>query len=425
MANAQDSLYDTQVTDKQEKSKVDCKTCKKPFKCLLQHLKKSTSCRGTYTQEEMDCLHEISKEISRQKLSDTKIRYYRRNKEKIGKKNAKYYLENKEKNLEKKYEKGIGQGLIQSLHEDDFQKFQAVKEWIAMLKKEQVLVYFLKHIYEKFNDATDLKSPDFLKNTIPLRLQYSKELPPALVKLLKFLDFTPPSKERYRFGWDPDADLKQHWSYPSDWKRHGNGLVTIHEIKSRGLVTIHEMKSRFIKEMIDSWDQTDADRGPDQWLDQIDCRGCNFSFDNLLQHIESTSKCQSFYHVWEMDILHQQKWIKIESKKETERHQKAIAKINHGFKRSFGTSVQNTHSKDNEPHFGAASQEKNDDEFDKTNEYEVPKHLMPFAKINAQPDPTKKQPIKVGTAKDREDATFTTKAPTSEEIRYNIMRKLF
>ena len=83
---AQDALYDDKLdyfVKNNQKSKIDCKACKKPFISILQHLKKSKNCGSSYTQEEMDSLNRISKEISRQKLSDTQIRYYRRNKKKL------------------------------------------------------------------------------------------------------------------------------------------------------------------------------------------------------------------------------------------------------------------------------------------------------------------------------------------------------
>ena len=127
------------------KSRIDCKTCQKPFKCILQHLKKSKSCAGTYTQEEMDHLNKISKDISGQKLAGAKMRYYQRNKEKIGESMAKYYLKNKDK----KYEKGIGQSLVKELYDVDFQKYKAAKEWVDILKPGNVSIDFLKHVCER------------------------------------------------------------------------------------------------------------------------------------------------------------------------------------------------------------------------------------------------------------------------------------
>ena len=373
---AQDALYDDKMdyfVKNNQKSKIDCKACKKPFISILQHLKKSKNCGSTYTQEEMDSLNRISKEISRQKLSDTQIRYYGRNKGKIGERSAKNYLENKGK----KYEVGIGQGIVKALHDDDIQKHDAVKEWVEIFKKETVKHHArtsmdnLKHIEQTFKYPSTGDYFTKRKKMIPLKIDYPVARIPSVVKLLKFLELTPPSRDHGTMRpWD---DPKQNWTYPYDW----------HDPRKDDLVTIVKMKRRFIKEIIASWDQTDSDRGEDQWLDPIDCKGCKYSFKRLLKHLDSSSKCQPFYSESEIEILHQQKWDKIESKKEIVRGRKAHEKIN----KRFQTSVANWEiPTDRKPMYNIQS---------KYNEDIVPEYLMPFAKKKAKVDPSKKQPIKV------------------------------
>ena len=186
------ALYDDKMdyfVKNNQKSKIDCKACKKPFISILQHLKKSKNCGSTYTQEEMDSLNRISKEISRQKLSDTQIRYYRRNKGKIGERSAKNYLENKGK----KYEVGIGQGIVKALHDDDIQKHDAVKEWVEIFKKETVKHHArtsmdnLKHIEQTFKYPSTGDYFTKRKKMIPLKIDYPVAQIPSVVKLLKFI----------------------------------------------------------------------------------------------------------------------------------------------------------------------------------------------------------------------------------------------
>ena len=177
---------------------------------------------------------------------------------------------------------------------------------------------------------------------------------------------------------DLEDDPTRYWTYPKGWDTP----------RADGLVTMNKMKRRFIKEIIASWDQTDSDRGPDQWLDQIDCRGCKFSFKRLLQHLELSSKCQPFYSESEIEILHQQKFDRIESKKQSERDEKSYRKSMKHYKPNDVEKMRKTEEK-----YGI----KLDFQF---NEDEVPKYLLPFAPKKAKPDLSMKQPIEVMTVKD-------------------------
>ena len=67
------------------------------------------------------------------------------------------------------------------------------------------------------------------------------------------------------------------------------------------------MKKRFFQEIIITWNQTEADRGRDQWLDPIDCRGCKYSFKNLMRHLVMTKlDCRQHYSISEQEKIRRQ-----------------------------------------------------------------------------------------------------------------------
>ena len=72
--------------------------------------------------------------------------------------------------------------------------------------------------------------------------------------------------------------------------------------------SIMEMKRRFLQEIILSWNQKETDRGTDQWLDPVDCKGCHYSFKDLVKHLsKSKSDCQTHYSRYELEKLGSQK----------------------------------------------------------------------------------------------------------------------
>ena len=72
------------------KKKISCKYCSDSFSSLLRHISKS-HCKEKYSQEEIDTLHQQSKEQHR---ANTKV-WKKDNKEAIAAINAKYYKSHK------------------------------------------------------------------------------------------------------------------------------------------------------------------------------------------------------------------------------------------------------------------------------------------------------------------------------------------
>ena len=234
------------------------------------------------------------------KLSDTRKtyrdsrrqqRYDESHKEEISARKAARYLNNQNK----KYETGIGAAQIQALHEEDLQKYKAVQEWIAILKVD--------------DDDMDSKTISTLKHTnsnlkvhwekdeevIPLRISMEELQSPAMVSLLKFLGMTLPNEDSTNKG-------KLSWTFSKNWDRCSNG-----NCKAEKCDSILEMKKRFLQEIIITWNQTEADRGKDQWLDPIDCRGCKYSFKNLMRHLlETKLDCLQHYSSSEQEKIRKQ-----------------------------------------------------------------------------------------------------------------------
>ena len=272
--------------------RITCKVCKKAFSNILQHLYNSQVCKEKHSIQQMERLLQLADDKKIFKAAERRLRYYENHKEEISAKRAKKYVENKNK----KYETGIGLRQIEALQKEDFEKFQVAKEWIEILKADDCDIATVKLI--KTNLKVDWKSDG---DIIPLRVSIEELQMPSIVKFLKFLGLTT-SNEDLMDKFSSNSKNKSCWTFPKQWDICSNG-------KCGGVKcdSVLEMKKRYIQEIIFSWNQKETDRGLDQWLDPIDCRGCNYSFKNLTRHLSMpTSTCLQYYSQLEVKQIRDQ-----------------------------------------------------------------------------------------------------------------------
>ena len=120
------------------------------------------------------------------KAAERRLRYYENHKEEISAKRAKKYVENKNK----KYETGIGLRQIEALQKEDFEKYQVAKEWINILQADGCDRATMDLI------STNLKVDwKYDGEIVPLRISVQELQEPSVVKLLRFLELTPPNAD--------------------------------------------------------------------------------------------------------------------------------------------------------------------------------------------------------------------------------------
>ena len=264
---------------------ITCKACSKPFSNIHLHLYNSQICKGSYSVEQLDTLETLAERKKSFKAADRQRTYAENHREKVSSANAAQYL----KNQGKRFETGVGQAKIETLHKEDIEKFKVAREWIATLKVEDdytntKTMYTLKLInsHLRVNWKTD-------GDAIPLRISIKELQSPDITNLLKFLGLTP-SKD-IMIDFHSKSNKESCWTFPKEWDRCCYGNCKVLKCDS-----ILEMKKRFLQEIIFTWNHTETDRGKDQWLDSIDCRGCKYSFKNLMIHLSQTKlDCSKHY----------------------------------------------------------------------------------------------------------------------------------
>ena len=312
----------------------------------------------------MTTLHEKSK----RKHADREREYKQRNREKVSAYNKDYYGKTKGK----KYDTGVGQSQIKLLHEEDFQRFSVAKEWVDILKAD-VSLDILREI--KNSLEIDRKNYDYWgKTVIPLRILQNRLQNPSIIRLLEQLELTPPGKKKYEIPLHTHAPC---WTFAKEWG----------ETRKDGLNTILEMKKRFIQEIIDSWNQNQFNRGLDQWLDPIDCKGCPYSFKGLMSHLLISPKCRECYTPTEIASLEQQSFdiSKEKEKKWKKDNLNQPKKPKWRYWAGYNPSTNATRHPVKVPVNADKSQV----------DAEVPNNLLPFAKKDIEVDKTMKNPIKI------------------------------
>ena len=168
---------------------ITCKECNKSFSNIQLHLYNSAVCKKNYSTEQLNTLKKFSHAKKLLRGASRQRTYSENHKEKISAKKAAYYL----KNQNKKFETGIGQAWIQSLHQKDLQKFQIAKEWIDILRVDDCNT--------KIMDTIKLLRLNLKVNwqhegdIIPLKVSIEELENPSIVSLLKFLELTPPNED--------------------------------------------------------------------------------------------------------------------------------------------------------------------------------------------------------------------------------------
>ena len=261
--------------------RITCKVCKKAFSNILQHLYNSQVCKEKHSIQQMERLLQLADDKKIFKAAERRLRYYENHKEEISAKRAKKYVENKNK----KYETGIGLRQIEALQKEDFEKYQVAKEWINILQADGCDRATMDLI------STNLKVDwKYDGEIVPLRISVQELQEPSVVKLLRFLELTPPNADMM-LSFSNNSKNESCWSFPKQWDSCSNGKCG--DVKCDSII---EMKKRFVQEIYFSWNHKETDRDLDQWLDPIDCRGCKYSFDNLTRHLSMpTTTCIKNY----------------------------------------------------------------------------------------------------------------------------------
>ena len=272
--------------------RITCHVCKKPFSNILQHLYNSQDCKEEHSVEQMDRLLKLADDKKKMRAASRQLNYYENHKEEMSAKRAKKYIENKSK----KYESGIGLKQIETLHKEDFEKYQIATEWIKIMQADGCDRAIMKLITT--NLKVDWKHDGEI---VPLRISIQELQEPSVVKLLKFLELTPPNEDMM-FNFSNDSKNESCWTFPKQWDGCSNGKCA--DVKCDSII---EMKKRFVQEIYFSWNHEETDRGSDQWLDPIDCRGCKYSFKNLTRHLSMpTTTCRKNYSQSELKKIRDQ-----------------------------------------------------------------------------------------------------------------------
>ena len=272
--------------------RITCHVCKKPFSNIQQHLYNSQVCKEEYSIEQMDRLLKLADAKKKMRASMRQQDYCENHKEEISAKRAKTYIKNKSK----KYETGIGLRQIEALHKEDIEKYKIATEWIKIMQADGCDRATMKLISN--NLKVDWK---YDGDIIPLRISIQELQEPSIIKFLKFLELTPPNADMM-FSFSSNSKNEPCWTFPKQWDDCTNGKCG--DVKCDSLI---EMKKRFAQEIYFSWNHEETDRGMDQWLDPIDCRGCKYSFKNLTRHLSMpTTTCTKNYSESELKKLRDQ-----------------------------------------------------------------------------------------------------------------------
>ena len=185
--------------------RITCHVCKKPFSNILQHLYNSQDCKEEHSVEQMDRLLKLADDKKKMRAASRQLNYYENHKEEMSAKRAKKYIENKSK----KYESGIGLKQIETLHKEDFEKYQIATEWIKIMQADGCDRATMKLISN--NLKVDWK---YDGDIIPLRISIQELQEPSIIKFLKFLELTPPNADMM-FSFSSNSKNEPCWTFPN------------------------------------------------------------------------------------------------------------------------------------------------------------------------------------------------------------------